>query len=200
MISHLAQAFDDKTADIFYLDEMKFPLYQTPERCWTNRSQQQQRVYNRREVPDLQLTAIALCSTRGFEAVQIYPTEITGADFAYFIHNAFSRLPSNRSITVLADNASWHCSSVVKKTPAYKMLRFNVPHMFQLNLIETAFSFVRNDFRKRATVDTTEEEAKQIMSIFFDPKNEERFKGIYRNHLRSLLKYLELHKRGGPSF
>ena len=78
------------------------------------------------------------------------------------------------------------------KTEVSKFFSFNEPRMFQLNIIENAFSFIRGMFRKRPQVDTMEEEAREIVRIFFDQDNERRFKGLMRNHLRQLIKY---HKR-----
>jgi hypothetical protein len=65
--------------------------------------------------------------------------------------------------------------------------------MFQINLIENAFSFIRDGFRRRSLVDSIEEEAALIMDLFFNSENERRFKGVYRNHIRMLIKYLEIH-------
>ena len=62
--------------------------------------------------------------------------------------------------------------------------------MFQLNMIENAFSQVRHAFRCRPVVDSIEDEAKLLLDMFFDEKNDVRFKGYYRNHLRNLKKYL----------
>ena len=76
---------------------------------------------------------------------------------------------------------------------ASKFFFFNEPRMFQLNIIENAFSFVRDAFRKRPQVDTMEEEAREIVRIFFDEENQKRFRGVLRNHLRQLIKYHERH-------
>ncbi len=60
-----------------------------------------------------------------------------------------------------------------------------------LNLIETAFSFNRAEFRKRLMLETLEDEARYAFEIFFQPENQRRFEGIYRNHLRQLTKFFK---------
>ena len=74
------------------------------------------------------------------------------------------------------------------------MLYFNVKEMYQLNLIENAFSLVRSAFRKRDQVDTAavEKEAKLILHNFLDLSNDGCIERIFRNHLRNLSKYLTL--------
>ena len=139
------------------------------------------------------LTAIALCSTKGFVAVQVYSKEVTGIDFLYFMNKAIASLPLGKTYSCLLDNASWHRSAILASSEVSKFFFFNEPRMFQLNIIENAFSFVRSAFRKRPVVDTMEEEAKEIVRIFFDEENERRFRGFLRNHLRQLIKYHEKH-------
>ena len=196
VISHIAQAICDPNTEVLYCDEMKFPLYQTAEKRWTHVYSQPSEaiVYNRRPALTGSLTAIALCSLHKFEAVQLYSHEVTGADFLYFLNEAIAHLPADKHYTIIADNATWHHASVVSSAKASRFLFFNEPKMFQLNIIENAFSFVRFDFRKRPIVHTLEEEAKSILQIFFDPANPERFKGLFRNHLRMLIEFLERHR------
>ena len=140
------------------------------------------------------LTAVALCSLEKFEAVQLFKREINGHDFLYFLNTAIANLPPGKHYTIIADNATWHKSEAVRQCTASKFLYFNEPHMFQLNIIENAFSFVRHAFRKRPIVETAEEEAASIMRIFFDAGNKKRFRGLMRNHLRQLEKFLSKHK------
>ena len=192
VISHLCQGLADNTAEVLYCDEMKFPLFQTSTHSWTNLPQEERGVYNRR--PDERLlTAIALCSTKGFVAVQVYSKEVTAIDFLYFMNKAIASLPIGKTYTCLLDNAGWHLANIVAASKVSKFFFFNEPRMFQLNIIENAFSFVRDAFRKRPVVETMEEEAKEIVRIFFDEENERRFRGLLRNHLRQLIKYHEKH-------
>ena len=123
-------------------------------------------------------------------AVQIYKREVRGEDFLYFLQEAMRLVPTSNKVSVLADNATWHKAAIVMQTAASKAMEFNAPGLFQANLIENAFSFIRAEFRKRQTVDTYEEEARQLLRIFFDERNERRFKGVARNHLRSLTSLL----------
>ena len=192
VISHHCQALADDNTEILYCDEMKFPLNQTSTHAWTSLPQEERPVYNRR--PDeRKLTAIAMCSTKGFVAVQVYNGEVTGIDFLYFMNKAIASLPVGRSYSCLLDNAGWHHWDLVKSSEVSNFFFFNEPRMFQLNIIENAFSFVRDSFRKRPVVETAEEEAKEILRIFFDEENERRFKGLLRNHLRQLIKFHEKH-------
>ena len=192
-IGHMAQVHDSLSSSMLFCDEMKFPLYQTSQKKWMRKDQDCPQFYNRRPAPDTTIVAIALCSTRGFECVQLFTQEITGTDFAYFLHEAIDKLPSGHKYSILLDNATWHLAQPVSSSRVQEFLHFNEPGLFQLNLIENAFSGCRADFRKRPLVETVEEEARQILSIFFDLVQEERFKGYYRNHLRNLLKYLDRH-------
>ena len=122
-------------------------------------------------------------------ATQLYKKEVTGLDFLYFINNIISSLPRRWSYTILTDNASWHHAGVVQGLSSNKFLYFNEPRMFQLNIIENAFSFIRSEFRRRPFVETLEEEAVQIINLFFEETNVQRFTGLLRNHLRQLIKY-----------
>ena len=196
LISHITQAMADPNTSVLYIDEMKFPLFQTSSHRWQHpqTSLDDAVIYNRRAAHDLSLTAIALCSQEKFEAVQLFQREISGNDFMYFLNTAIAQLPAGRHYTIIADNATWHTSEAVMKCKASKFLYFNEPRMFQLNLIENAFSFVRHAFRKRPIVERMEEEATSIMKIFFDPVNKRRFKGLVRNHLRQLEKFLTKHR------
>jgi hypothetical protein len=191
VISHLCQAIANPTVEMLYADEMKFPLDQTTTHSWTGFPDSERGVYNRR--PDTRmLTAIVMCSNQGFVGVQVFNDEVTWPDFLYFMNKVIASLPAEKEYSCLIDNASWHKSTVLLNTEVSKFFSFNEPRMFQLNIIENAFSFIRGMFRKRHQVGTMEEEAGEIVRIFFDQDNERRFKGLMRNHLRQLIKY---HKR-----
>jgi len=196
LISHIAQAVLDTETTILYVDEMKFPLYQTAERRWMpgDRPKEDMMVYNRRPVDDKSLTAIALCSLHGFEAVQIFEHEVTAPDFLYFINEAIAQLPAYRHYTIIADNATWHHAKIVTESAASAFLYFNEPKLYQLNVIENAFSYVRHAFRARPIVETLEDEAKNIVNIFFDEGNRGRFGGFFRQHVRNLLEFFQRHR------
>ena len=73
-----------------------------------------------------------------------------------------------------------------------KFLFMNSPKLFRANAIENSFSFVKAEWRKRAEVQTIEEEAQHLVRIFFDDRNEQRFKGVAFNHARSLVGLFKL--------
>ena len=194
VVQHLAQSLSNNQVDTFYLDEVHFPLAQTSDHHWTLKDYEGHDLYyNRRQACDEKLSAIAMCSTSGFVAIQIFKKEICGEDFLFFIQEAFKKVPHKTKISVLADNASWHKAECVSQSKAFKALHFNAPGLFQANLIENAFSFIRSEFRKRPLVDTVEEEAALLLQIFFDDYNTKRFEGIARNHIRSLQALLYKH-------
>lgn len=189
IICNMATVHKNPEMQMLYVDEIKFPLNQTAKFHWIHRDAQSNIKLNRREVPDSTITAIALCSTHKFLAVQLFRGEINSNDFLNFLNEVFTKLPPDKKYLVLADNATWHNSAILQKSAAYQYLYFNVPRMYQLNLIENAFSAVRAEFRKRRTVQTLEEEAKLIVDLFHSVHNVERFQGYWRNHLRMLDKY-----------
>ena len=174
---------------MLFIDEIKFPLNQTARYQWIKKGETPAIKLNRRPTQDGMLTAIALCSTTQFLAVQIYQSEIQGKDFLNFLNTAIMGLPTDKSYLILADNATWHHASCVQSTKAHSFLLFNVPRMFYINMIENSFSGVRAEYRKRPLVESVERECELILKIFFAEHNQERFAGYYRNHLRMLLKY-----------
>ena len=196
VISHIAQALCDPNTSVLYVDEMKFPLRQTAKRKWQHKDLPVELalVENARPVEKTTLTVIALCSLYKFEAIQVFSGEVTAVDFVYFLNQAMAQLPPRQSYTIVADNATWHKADLVSVTKVSKFLYFNEPKMFQLNMVENAFSYIRHAFRIRRTVETVEEEIKLIVNMFFEEGNIKRFKGYYRNHMRMLQEFLDKHK------
>ena len=193
VVNHLSQSVTNNTVTTYYVDEVHFPMVQTSERIWRRLEDVPgQPVFNRRPVCNSKLTTIALCSLEKFVAVQFFKREIVQEDFIYFLQEVLKKLPAGSKVTILADNATWHTAEAVVQSRAGKFLFFNAPTLFMANAIENAFSFVRSGFRKRSIVETVEEEAVVVAKIFFDPANIKRFNGIARNHIRSLLKLLEV--------
>ena len=190
VIHHVAQCLNSPNCDMLYIDEMHFNLRQTALHRWTKKSVRDLGVVNQRDTQDIKLTVIAMCSTRRFEFIQVFRRDINSKDFVYFLDVSLSLLPRDKKYSILADNAKWHLSDTVKQFKAFKYLSFNVPRMFQLNMIENAFSYVRHAFRCRPLVETIEDETKLLVDMFFDEKNDARFEGYHRNHLRNLRKYL----------
>mgnify|MGYP003418277101 FL=1 len=181
--------FDDDKA-VYFVDEFKLPLFQTPDYSWS-KGDDRDYLFNSR--PDtLTYTGIVMCSIRGFEAYQIYTDEVNSRDFQYFMQEAILRLPTDKAITVVMDQATWHTAQLLRQTDVHRFFCFNAPGVFQLNMIENAFSAIRSDFRKRAVTTTTAEELCAIADLFSWEVNEKRFVGYYKNYLRSLRRYAEL--------
>ena len=195
VISHVAQGLQNNHTEMLYVDEMKFPLVQNSNYHWAEIGVQDKVIYSQRTAENLVLTAVVLCSTRGFQAVQFFKGELSARDFYYFLNEAIQRLPLNQNYSIMLDNATWHTAVAVTTTPINDFLRFNEPRMYQINLIENAFSAIRHDFRKRPLVKTVEDEVRQIVALFFDERNERRFRGFHRNHVRMLIKYMERHRQ-----
>ena len=92
VVSHIVQALNNPNVDMYYCDEMHFPLFQTADNHWTKPGKSAEMVYNRRAVPlpDQKLSAIAMCSLDSFCAVQIFKKDVTaeacklGADVLTF--------------------------------------------------------------------------------------------------------------------
>lgn len=194
VLKHLAQANSEEEVVNIYVDEVHFMLMQTATHNWRSSDQaEDDMIYNRRPWPEkAKLTVIAACTIKKFLAIQIFKQDINADEFLYFLQEVLASVPRGQKVTVLADNASCHSAALVQKTKAGKFLFMNSPGLFRANAIENAFSFVKAEWRKRHQVSTLEEEAHQLVRIFFDPLNEKRFMGIAFNHARSLVGLFEL--------
>lgn len=188
VISAVVTGLFDEDKEVYFVDEFKLPLNQTPDYSWS-RGPGQDYMYNNRPEA-LQYTGIVMCSVRGFEFYQIYLDEVNSRDFLHFMQEAIQRLPNDKEITVLMDCATWHKAEILKSSDVYRFFCFNVPGVFQLNIIETAFSAIRNDFRQRAVCNNTTEELQAICELFSEEANGRRFRGYYVNYLRTLRQYL----------
>ena len=187
VVSHLTQALNSPRTAVVYVDEAHFPLFQTSERRWTLGLHQDDRIYNRRVHAEAKLSVVAACDLHGFIAIQVFRRDVTSNDFLHLLQAVLERYHEKEQVTVLADQATWHTSPRVLLTTAGQFIRLNVPGLFRVNAIENSFSFVRSEFRKRALVNSFEEEAALLVSIFFHPDNARRFEGIHKNHLRQLI-------------
>ena len=186
IIRSIACALHDPDTEVYYVDEMKFPLNQTPTNHWSDRNRPDELVWGQR-VSKTTLTAIAICSIRRFEAVQLYKAEVNGWSFKFFIEAFVNSLPVNKRYLIVLDNATWHKAGAMTNLKVQEFFLYNEPQQYQLNMIENCFSYIRPLFRKRPLVHTIEEEAKQIANLFFDRDIEEKFVSFFRNHIRSLL-------------
>lgn len=195
VIAHLTSALNTKDAEVVYLDEVHFPLFQTAEKRWTLAMNAEDTVYNRRTASEDKLSVVAACNLQGFVGIQVFRKDVTCNDFLFLLESVLAKYPSSKKVTVLVDNATWHTTPKVMKTAAGQFLFLNVPGLYRANAIENSFSFVRSEFRKRATVNSLEEEAAMLVNIFFDSANSRRFQGIHKNHLRQLLLLLKRHSK-----
>ena len=193
IIKLLASAFFHHDVEVLYVDEMKLPLNQTASSHWTFKDRQDTTLYGNRPI-DCTLTAIALCSRKEFVSVMLVETEVRTNDFIFFLQTAIERLGNDKQYLIVADNATWHKGKNMTKTGVLRMIRFNEPRQFRLNLIENAFSYVRSAYRKRQQQDSVESEARAILNIFFDPLCSSKFSGFYRNHVRQLLLMYDKHR------
>ena len=186
IITALAKALTDDCTEVFYADEMKLPLHQTSEFHWTKDKQPDSRTYGMRNSRDL-LTAIALCSTRRFEAVKIVEGEVNSIDVVHFIERFIESLPKTKRYIILVDNAPWHKSNIIQSSDVKRFLLFNEPYQFRLNMIENAFSYVRQAFRKRQDEADKHIEMDTALKIFFEEFQQVKFEGYFRNHIRNLI-------------
>ena len=189
LISHITDCHLSEDKVMLFADEMKFPLYQTPNYIWVKPDGDDDFYNNRQD--NLQITAIVLCSRVEFLAVQFFTEEVTANDFLYFMQNALASLQDWKQYHVLVDNATWHVAKLLKDSDVWRFLLFNVPGQFKINLIENSFSGVRAMWRQRKEVHSLAEELVTLTQIFFDSKNKERFEGYYYNHIRAMLSYFE---------
>ena len=193
IIKLLTGAFYHEDVEVLYVDEMKFPLNQTSSSHWTLKDKEDTTLYGNRPL-NTTLTAIALCSRSEFVSVMLVETEVRTNDFIYFLQTSIERLANNKQYLIIADNATWHKGKNMSKTGVLRMIRFNEPRQFRLNLIENAFSYIRSVYRKRPQQNSIESEARTIIGIFFDPVCKLRFSGFYRNHVRQLIIMYKKHR------
>ena len=180
----VAHFFEDIT--VLFVDEMKLPLFQTPDWHWKKTGAIDEARYNVRPLIQT-ITAIAMCGINKFEAVQLYESEVTTIDFTFFLERAIEDLPIDKKYLILLDNATWHQGRFIHKSKVCKYLIFNEPRQFRLNLIENAFSYVRALYRRRRVTESIGVELESIISIFFGDNCVKKFPGFFRNHMRQLI-------------
>ena len=82
------------------------------------------------------LTAIAVCSVRKFEALQIVKGSMNAKDFCWFMEQFVEGLSGDRKVMILLETASWHDAALVKASESFKYLLFHEPRQYCLSLIE----------------------------------------------------------------
>ena len=177
------QAFARGGETILYMDECEFPLYHTPEYCWTNRADMP--VYNRR-AEETSLHVIGLCSQERYVAIQVLENHPNKYDIHYFLTNFLTNWKSSDRLIILLDNAGWHVANTIMKGEFKELLLYSVPYMFQLNLIELTFSKAKAEWRKRPVVESLEEEVQAVVRIFTESIPQKGFGGYRRQYLRQV--------------
>lgn len=186
VITNQAEILSRQDTVLIFMDEMKLHLYQTAPKHWTFDKMPDTRQYDDRPSQRL-ITALAACTVEGFIAVNLVDGEVNSNDTAEFLERLIESQPNDKRYVILLDNATWHKSKLMNESDAWRFLLFNEKRQYKLNLIENAFSYVRDFFRKRPEFESREEEMRHILNIFFDSKQKERFEGFHRNHIRNLI-------------
>ena len=183
LISTCTQALLQNDETLFFLDEVSFPLNNSSEYAWCRPDSIPQ--YNRRP-DDRTLHAIAVCSHMGFKAVQVYTDSINKEAILYFMKQFLQSIELGKRIVVLMDNAGWHHANLVSGSGLAEVILYNIPKMYELNLIENAFAAIKSGFRRRPVAKGVEQEVALIVELFRESKQLERFCGYRRQYLRNL--------------
>ena len=122
----------------------------------------------------------------GFKAVQVYTDSINKEAILYFMKQFLQSIEPGKRIVVLMDNAGWHHANLVSGSGLAEVILYNIPKMYELNLIENAFAAIKSGFRRRPVVKGVEQEVALIVELFREPKHLERFCGYRRQYLRNL--------------
>ena len=147
------EGIEHKDKKILFTDEIKFNLSGTASHVWLDREavdQGQMEEIDKR--PDsTKLVVMVACSCEGFLSYQVCMDDIKAADFLFFFQTTLESLPRGYQYRVLADNPQWHRGVMVQESRANDFLLFNIPGLFQLNLIENSFSHTSQScFREEA--------------------------------------------------
>ena len=176
-----AMARDDET--ILFLDEVKFPCYQTTDYCWVRKGQQP--IYNRRDMGG-NLHVIALCSQRGFVAFQVHSREPNKEAIHFFLSQVLQRMKPQKKVVILLDNAGWHVANLVMESHMSRVLLFNVAYCWESNMIENTFSKMKSLWRQRRVAKTFGEEVETLLEMFRRGWTEGDFAGYRRQYYRQL--------------
>lgn len=108
-----------------------------------------------------------------------------------FLTTFLSKWRSSGKLVILLDNAGWHVANTILKSEFSQLLLYNVPKMYQLNLIELTFSKAKAEWRKRPTMETIEEEIRSLVRIFNEVIPQKGFAGYRRQYLRQAKQIIE---------
>lgn len=186
-VSMITQAMLQNEETLYFLDEVQFPLNSTSDYAWYEKNDPP--VYNRR--PDTEsLYVIAICDRQMFRAVQVHFEPVNKEGILYFMQEFLRSLAPQKSTLVLMDNAGWHKANLVVKSAVGEAIWFNVPRMYELNLIENGFSAVKASFRRRPAMEEISEEVAWLVELFRQREHLERFPGYRRKFLRNLIIFM----------
>lgn len=131
-----------------------------------------------------------VASLEQVEALMITKGEINSKDTIYFVQSVLRTVEKEgKSVALLLDQASWHCSNSVKNSAIYKYLLLNIARKFDLNFVESVFSYIRNHWRRRRSgLESENEVCKEIVQIFRNANTEKRFRNWKRGYLKVLLR------------
>ena len=186
-VSMITQAMLQNEETLYFLDEVEFPLNSTSDYAWYDKSDPP--IYNRRPETE-SLYAIAICDRQMFRAVQVHLGPVNKEGVLYFMQEFLRSLAPQRSTLVLMDNAGWHKANLVVKSAVGETIWFNVPRMYELNLIENGFSAVKSSFRRRPVMRELSEEVAWLVELFRQREHLGRFAGYRRESIKQLIKFL----------
>lgn len=174
----------EEKASVYYVDEMKLPIQQVPERFWRNKRDLPGVARMGREV----ITCVCFASPFGFCFVQYFLKELKSEDFLFFLAECLRRLQcSEGGVAIILDNASWHTGGAMKNCLLRDYLVFNLPGFYSLNVIENMFSGVRSLFRSRMICRTLQEEVTIVNQIFRSVTESAACGGFFRNGRRAAI-------------
>lgn len=185
----IISALEDDDTAICFLDETKFQLTSCPQKAWLRKKMP---VPKRDEVEAKLVTAISSCTIDGFNGVQIFEGEVRAQDYMYFVANLLEKLAKSgyQKIVLLQDGPKWHTADIIKRSYLWRYLLTNIKGYWDLNIIENAFSSVKQLFGRRPKTTNMEEELKYIVGSFSKANDAMAFQGFTRNLLRSMVRRL----------
>ena len=174
---------------MFFLDQIKLITYQTPRYAWIKRGQA---VISYDWPERLLYTVNVIASLEQIEALVITKGEIKSEDTVHFVQGFLkSNEKEGRSVVILLDQASWHRSDLVNNSSIHQYLLLNIPGRYDLNFVESVFSYIRNHWRRRrAGLESDTEIFNEIVEIYRNANTEKRFTNWRRGYFKVLLHIL----------
>ena len=197
IMATVLEGIEHKDKRILFCDEIKFSLSRTTSHVWLDRSKLKEgdtmELSTRPE--SVMLVVMVVCSCQGFVSFQVCLEDIKAVDFLYFLQSTVSTLEPICKYRVLADNPQWHKGAVIAGSKANEFLLFNIPGLFQLNLIENSFSALRAAFERRPQTESVAEDIAYLSHLMFTEENKTKFEGYTRNMLRTIIRLADKYER-----